>query len=92
MKIPDISLVIIVHSSIKKLKRREENKMDLKEYENFKSKKFVSLEKEYIEKLFCVLVTENGYQWSEVFKGRKEHCRIIIDAYKKIGYKGKKKN
>lgn len=63
--------------------------MEIKEYEKLMNKRFVVLEKELVGDMNSVSVTENGYQWLGVFRGRKEHCQIIVDAYKKIGYKKK---
>jgi len=65
--------------------------MNLEEFESFRKKRFIELEKEYIEGLFSVSVTENGHQWREIFKGNLENCKIIIDSFKKIGYKERKK-
>ncbi len=61
--------------------------MDLKEYEALMDEKFVGIEEDHIKDLFSVSITENGWQWRMVLRARKEHCNIIIDAYKRIGYK-----
>ena len=57
-------------------------------------KKIVRFEKEaspYEDKTHAVLVTENGFQFNQVFRGQKDDARTIAEAYRFIGYRMIKK-
>ena len=61
--------------------------MNLKDFEKLNHKKFVELEKDnHIESLYSISITNNGWQWNQVFRGSLKDCNIIFVAFKKIGY------
>lgn len=54
--------------------------------EKFKPNKKVMIEKDSYDNEYRVIYTDNGYQWSGVFRGSLEHGFIILEAYVKTGY------
>lgn len=53
---------------------------------------YYKLEKDSFEiQEYELLITQNGWQYIQVFRGCLGDCKILVKAYKDIGYKRKYK-
>lgn len=51
----------------------------------------ISLEKStWYDKEYSILTSSNGFQWNEIFHGPLTKSKIILSAFKRIGYEEKK--
>lgn len=52
-----------------------------------KNTKLVKLQKEEFPKGYHIFLSDNGFQWSSVFRGSLKDARKVLKAYKSVGYK-----
>ena len=54
--------------------------------------RFITIGKGDSKGIYEVKTTLNGYQWWIVFRGSLKDCRIVRNAFLRVGYKAYRKN
>lgn len=49
-------------------------------------KQYITITKGWDNRQLSVMISNNGYQWNEVFSGPINKCKILLTAFKKIGF------